>query len=207
MSPIALSKSPRQAFFANFSRRAVEALKDINVKFPGSLSPLILLTGGLRTPSHLYTALASRHADLLGIGRGSITCPNMPDILMRDEAAGLTNDYTSHAYVPFSLEPQTVLKFWGSESLIGRWIRTAISRVQLVGAGAGMAWYVVMIHRLASHTSENKSGVVHMDYDMGALGAIFRMWVRINWSYKTLTAGMVLLIACSLTWLHLKNIM
>ena len=66
------SKHPRQAFFAQFSSKLMEELSSMTSS-DGSL-PLVLLTGGLRTPAHLNTALSAKHTHLLGIGRSSVLC-------------------------------------------------------------------------------------------------------------------------------------
>jgi hypothetical protein len=190
MSSNPLSKSPRQAFFAQFSRRAMEALT-LSPKTVLKASPLILLTGGLRTPSHLETAIISRHADLLGIGRGSVTCPDLPDVLRQMENE---SKQAGDAYTLFAPEPNLALGFFGSD-WITRWVWTFMSRIQLIGAGARMAWYVVMIRRLASKGGERN---VQMDYDMGAVGAIFKMWITTDGMSLTAfaAAGFALLLAC-----------
>lgn len=172
MSPTALATSPRQAFFAQFSRHAMEALSPYSNPNSNASAPLILLTGGLRTPSHLRTAITSRHAHLLGIGRGSVTCPNLPDILRRMEDT--ESEFVDDPYTLFAPEPNLALGFFGSY-WSGRWIWTFMSRIQLIGAGAGMAWYVVMIRRLASKKRDRN---VHMDYQMGAMEAILKMWIK-----------------------------
>src|ERR1700722_19706599 len=70
------TSSARQALFARFSHEALKLLEGLPQP-----TPLVLLTGGLRSPAHLHTALTSRHAHLLGIGRGSVLCPRLPEVL------------------------------------------------------------------------------------------------------------------------------
>jgi hypothetical protein len=192
MLPSALAKSPRQAFFAQFSRQAIDALKPSPNAVLKAPSPLILLTGGLRTPSHLETAITSQHADLLGIGRGSITCPDVPDVLRQLE--NVKSEERSDPYTPFAPEPNLALAIFGSDK-IGDWVWTFMSRIQLIGAGTNMAWYVVMIRRLSHSRGEGK---VQMDYNMGALSAILKMWITLDGKWLTvLTAtGLPLLLAC-----------
>lgn len=64
--------------------------------------------------------------------------------------------------------------FLGSDSVIGRWVWSLVAGIQLVGAGSSMAWYVVAIRGLAS---DSRKPPIPVDYDLGAVGAIFRMWV------------------------------
>jgi len=187
VSPRALSKSPRQAFFAHFSHNAMRALTASSEAVLKSSPPLILLTGGLRTLSHLETAITLRHTDLLGIGRVSVTCPDLPDVLRRMENGKGKKGGNAHAL--FAPEPNLTL---GSD-WIGRLVWSFVPSIQLVGAGAGVAWYAVMIRRLAEKGGE---GSVQMDYNMGAVGAIFRMWITMEGSYLTIfAAGFVLLLA------------
>jgi hypothetical protein len=98
------------------------------------------------------------------------------------------------SYTLFAPEPN-LTNFFGSDR-IDRWVWTFMPSIQLVGAGAGMAWYVVMIRRLARWRGE---GNVQMDYDMGAVGAIFKMWITVEGSYLTAftftASGFVLLLA------------
>ncbi|KAF7986295.1 hypothetical protein HWV62_35240 [Athelia sp. TMB] len=116
MSQTALSKSPRQAFFAGFSSRALQVLDS----FPDGSAPRILLTGGLRTPSHLQTALTSHHADLLGVGRGSVTTPDLPDILRRwEQDNGDTIDKT---YTPFGPETPDLFDAYPAPEWHGMWL-------------------------------------------------------------------------------------
>ena len=181
---MSLSKSPRQAFFSHFSRQAMEAVQPTLDAASGACAPLILLTGGLRTPSHLETAITSRHAHLLGIGRGAITCPDLPDVLKRME-----DGQTGDVYAPFAPDPNLARGPFGSDR-IGDWVWTFMSQIQLIGAGASMAWYIVMIRRLAQ-SHERK---VQMDYEMGATSAIFKMWITLDIT-PFATAGFTLLLA------------
>jgi hypothetical protein len=69
-----------------------------------------------------------------------------------------------------------------------------MSRIQLIGADARMAWYFVMIRRLANKGGERN---VQMDYDMGAVDAIFKMWITTDGMSLTAfaAAGFALLLA------------
>ncbi|KAJ4474210.1 hypothetical protein C8R41DRAFT_897495 [Lentinula lateritia] len=182
-SSITSAKNPRQAFFAHFSSKLMKELSSVTSS--DQCAPLILLTGGLRSPAHLYTALRSGHAHLLGIGRASVLCPNLPTVLKRRRAAeaDLSSDVT-----PFKPEPD--LRFWPSGREPWRCIRKHFPKVKLIGAGVGMAWYVVMIRRLAKERIrrvDDQNGkkfeqqeCFEPDYNTRGLGAITKMWVWID---------------------------
>ena len=171
-----IHKSPRQALFSMYSHQAVQAVSSLPQTYP---SPLILLTGGLRTPELLYTALSSRHAHLLGIGRGSVLCPYLPSILKEREDESRVEGKKIQD-IPgwdesFSPEPD-LESGWN-------WIRERIPRIPLLGAGVNMAWYVVEMRRLAEGCLEDEDkalGVLENNgfhRSVGAIGAVFWMWV------------------------------
>ncbi|KAJ3858013.1 hypothetical protein EV368DRAFT_28993 [Lentinula lateritia] len=182
-SSVTSAKNPRQAFFAHFSSKLMKELSPVTSS--DQCAPLILLTGGLRSPDHLYTALRNDHAHLLGIGRASVLCPNLPTVLKRRRAAeaGFSSDVT-----PFKPEPD--LRFWPSGREPWRCIHRHFPKVKLIGAGVGMAWYVVMIRRLAKERIRRVDGqngkkieeqeCFEPDYSIGGLGAITKMWVWID---------------------------
>jgi hypothetical protein len=148
-TPPLSSPSSRRALFARFSHQALKCLEDLPQ--PG---PLILLTGGLRTPAHLYSALRSRHAHLLGIGRGSVLCPDLPQIL---------RSRWSDDEMPFGSEfPDMDDRNW-------IWL----PKIKLVGAGAKMAWYVVVMRGLAMR--ERKTYL-----RMGGFEAVLRMFLWVD---------------------------
>ncbi|KZV95133.1 FMN-linked oxidoreductase [Exidia glandulosa HHB12029] len=66
--------SPRQAFFANFSRAAHAAISTM----PPSKRPLVMLTGGLRTSSDIARCLRAPHADIAGLARPAAIDPAYP---------------------------------------------------------------------------------------------------------------------------------
>ena len=164
------SKSPRQAYFAHFSHQALQALESLRKTSTSPPTPLILLTGGLRTPAVLRTVLNSGHAHLLGIGRGSVLCPNLPSILKEKEK----KDLSRWDDIPFQREPDLslarILDYWPFS-----WVWNLVPKIKLIGAGVGMAWYVVAIRRI-SHASRSGSDMMILNYNMGGLGAVFWMW-------------------------------
>jgi hypothetical protein len=163
-------KSSRQAFFASFSAKAVKTLESESFSKP----PLIILTGGLQSPGHIISAISSHHTHLLGIGRTSVTCPDLP-LRFRKRALEDTDVLTEQDFTPFQPEPDLRLDFvhrwpWS-------WIWPFLPKITLIGAGIGMAWYVVAIRQLASHKIV-ENGLYNPDYDLGGLGAVFKMWIE-----------------------------
>ncbi len=157
--------SARQAMFARFSEKVSTLLSSSN-----GLVPLVMLTGGLRSPALCHSALSKGQTDLLGIGRGAILCPDTPDVYRHRIVLRAID--TS----PFGEEPDT--------SGFSNWILKLLPRISLVGAGTGMAWYVVMLRRLSRTRSEPNLG--RPSY---GVSTIARMWLWIvapEWSTKSL---------------------
>ena len=156
--------SPRQALFSRFSRAAVDTLKSCQ-ETTGSLPPLVLLTGGLKTPEILYSALSSNHAHLLGIGRSSVLCPDLPSLLKGPGGPTFPDAAWS---VPFRPEPDL-------------WSQKYLPSIPLVGAGINMMWHSAMMRRLATLPSVVEGKIcLEPDYGIGAIGAIFRFLVWID---------------------------
>ncbi|KAG2117284.1 uncharacterized protein F5147DRAFT_672085 [Suillus discolor] len=155
-------KLDRQAFFAQFSRTVMKDLHRSPVPF--SSVPLILLTGGLRSHSHLQAALMSKHADLLGIGRCAVLCPDLPKILRLQ----LQNNKSSSTWAdkPFTREPEAVFR-------ASKWIPS----VKLIGSGVGTAWYTTRMRDIAISQIKNpRAEPPPADYNRGGLIAVFTMW-------------------------------
>ncbi|KAJ8081803.1 hypothetical protein PM082_007649 [Marasmius tenuissimus] len=155
--------SSRQAFFASFSSKAVKALSGV----PAHSRPPILLTGGLRSPGHLQTALSSRHADLLGVGRASILSPDLPRVLQ----TRLKTEDKEQSFSPFQPDPTTGLDF--AHVWPWSWAWPYVPKIKLVGGGVQMAWYVIAIRELASRRGHEE---YNPNYSLGGLGAVIRMW-------------------------------
>ncbi|GLB42192.1 putative NADH:flavin oxidoreductase / NADH oxidase family protein [Lyophyllum shimeji] len=164
--------SPRQALFARFSKAAMETLESVKSVTPSAPLPLILLTGGLRTPELLHTVLASRHAHLLGIGRSSVLCPDLPHILKQRELAGTLRSEPGWSS-PFRREPD--LSAWAT-------IRKYLPFIPLLGAGVNVAWHNVAMRRLANTPSPIKGmeGVLNPEHALGPIGVLFWMWVWVD---------------------------
>ena len=160
--------SPRQALFERFSKRAMGALDETGCH----PRPLVLLTGGLRTPAQFTTALGPpAHADLLGVGRGAILRPDFPDVL-----AGRLGVAGSDA-MPVAPEPRHEHRAAADRTVVWRWW-WVLPRIPLVGAGVDVAWYTVAMRCWATGTmaaaavsADGPSGM------MGGIWAVWRMWV------------------------------
>ncbi|KAG6330225.1 hypothetical protein ID866_8865 [Astraeus odoratus] len=184
--------TPRQAFFSHFSKAAMEYLKREHPFDSECRLPLILLTGGLRSPAHLQTALDAGHADLLGIGRGSILCPELPNILRKRRSCiekGISLVFENDTE-PYARGPNEGRRppFW-------------FPRVKLLGASVVLAWYTVRMREIAeSHiirsTGDRRSPSIPLpNYDMGAVEAMLKMWIWVDWSrYWWVTSVVTLLI-------------
>lgn len=167
----------RQAFFARFSQQVIKALDSAGLK--ASSRPIIILTGGLRTPNLLQSALQSGQTDMLGIGRGAVVCPHIPQIMLEHDQGRRKDGDVLFGAEP-NLSTPTILKIW---PLAPIW--NSLNKVKLVGAGLNMAWYTIMIRRLAlagfrrriEGASVTTLALEKPDYTIGGLGALARMYL------------------------------
>lgn len=166
---ISQSASARQAFFTEFAYEVKYRLASSQISRP----PLILLTGGLRTLPLMSSVLTHDHADLLGIGRLSVLCPDLPRTLEAATAGDMKVD--EFPMVPL---PQPDIASPSSHRgslhlldtlLVRLWALLPVRLPKLVGAGSVMAWYMVMMRRIA----ERKD----LDYGVGGVEAVLRMWL------------------------------
>lgn len=179
-------KSVRQTFFTRFSRQAMKSLSSVSNSSNPSTRPSILLSGGLRTPGMLSTALASKHADLLGIGRAAVRSPNIPTILKSQnqpfEPQSSDATYTSALFQP---EPDlNVIRLYPPVS----WLWNILLCVKLTGAGAEMAWHTLVMRDVAMSPmieGDKESTSPKLDYKLGALHSVLRMFL---WKLPTLTS-------------------
>lgn len=121
-SPDFLRKdNPRQAFFASFSRKALQC-----VSGTGSNGPKIMLTGSIRSAGVIHDCLSNKHADLIGIGRPAILHPDLPQKLIQ------LGEFPPTPSVP----------------ALPRWVSTLV-QIKLVGAGLDTAVWVRAMKRMA----------------------------------------------------------
>jgi hypothetical protein len=156
------SSNPRQAFFTRYATHAVTVISE-EAERKGLSPPLVLLTGGLRTPASMQMAIERGHAHLLGLGRPSVLCPHLPRNLaaMNVDKNGLVHEDPN--MTPLVQEPDL------SVGWILKMGRSLLPLPPLVGAGAGMAWYVVQMHRLARGEA--------VDHSLTAVGGVVNMWL------------------------------
>lgn len=184
------STSPRQAFFSRFSRAVIEHINREPIPSNASPVPVILLTGGLRSPAHLQTALDAGHADLLGIGRGSIICPDLPVVLQERLTENRLGYQFKEDTRPFAREPGHDLK-----------PPFKLPAAGLIGASFELAWYTVRMRGIAEshirHDSRNGKPQSHSyPHDMGTTEAMLRMWIWVNrvegwwiWAFVLMTVS------------------
>jgi hypothetical protein len=110
-----------------------------------------MLTGGLHTPNLVKSALLSGQTDIVGIGRASVVCPEIPHIMAEYERGQGQID----GDIPFATQPEQsvpiYLKVW---PIISLW--ASLSKVKLVGAGLEMAWYTLVMRKYALTELRNR---------------------------------------------------
>lgn len=172
------SASKRQVFFSQFSSRVHESLPK------GPNTPLVALTGGFRTYAAMNSALASGHADLVGIGRLSIHAPQVPIQLETEK----------YDYVP-PPPPDFTVSLW-DRLLDGLGWVTGVKVPLLLGASRELCWYMVQLETVASF--------VPVDYSTSGFGAI--LWsiggvkIRSSAHHKVFSWGSCALFAVFLSW-------
>lgn len=180
MTTVTSKPGRRQAFFARFSQQALRALNAIGFQSPSR--PVIMLTGGLRTPNLLRSALQSGQTDMVGIGRASVVCPRIPQIMVEfEQGRGQHNGDTTFGIEPEHLVP-TYLKKW---PLAPIW--TSLSKVRLVGASFNMAWYTITMRRSAIAELHGRTGdactvapaLNNHDHVVDGLWALIQMYLWI----------------------------
>lgn len=160
--------SDRQALFSDFSRKAIAALTALRHDGPKA-TPLILLTGGLRTAAQCTSVLENGHAHLLGIGRSSVVYPDFPRRVMdgiRCDLSDPTSKLPRHSHasgpVPLLLAPGRWERMWHT-------VNRLVGFPKLIGAGMEMAWYIVMMRRIAEGQE--------VDTNVGGVSAVMTMWL------------------------------
>lgn len=132
----------------------------------------------MRSPTTFQDALAQGHADLVGVGRGSVLAPDLPLRLSELHSRGRTGipdpvgdgegnphrgfplrePSLSYADTPLIRLAASVLRLLGVLPLPG-----------LIGAGAATAWYAVAMKRISSGRTIN--------YQMGLIHAVLMLWL------------------------------
>jgi len=131
------NNSSRQAFFAKFSKTAMELYS--SNQSSSRRCPLVMLTGGLRTRAQFANAIQNGDAQLIGMARHAILQPDLPRLLESLVAADSKHD--EYAKVNDKVE------LWEGASLPEP--RYSAWWPRLVGAGVGMAWYTIGMRRIS----------------------------------------------------------
>ncbi|KAL1746012.1 hypothetical protein HDZ31DRAFT_62575 [Schizophyllum fasciatum] len=156
------ASSSRQPFYARVSR-AIHAV--LNEQCNETLRPLIILTGNIASPRAIEQVLIGDEtsgacADLCGIGRMAILCPQLPlelDRELRQVHRLSDDDWRRTSFHPMpDLTPRSPLFSW-------------VPKIGLVGAGSSMAWYNVRMRALAEGAEPNDA--------MGPIEAVLWMWL------------------------------
>ena len=130
----------------------------------------------MQSPAIFQDALTQGHADLIGIGRGSVLAPDLPLLLKEfyarqqmgtpDEDGDGKNKgryflfklpTLSYTETPLTRAAASVLRSLGILPL-----------PRLIGAGTAMAWYIVTMRSISKGQRVN--------YQMGGLRAVVQLW-------------------------------
>jgi hypothetical protein len=189
--------SNRQGIFADMSKKAVEELQKMPRTMRSPPLPMIMLTGGLHGPALIHSAVASGHAQLVGIGRAAILCPQIPKVLEMLPKDGSTWPNERFARAPDFKKPRLFTKPGFRE------LWNSLSQLALIGASAQVAWYEVSVRYLAEKIMDEKSKEPYPDYRLSGLGGVVSMWAWIAWKAKARQANVS---QSTLGWLLLCSV-
>ncbi|KAL0959918.1 hypothetical protein HGRIS_011583 [Hohenbuehelia grisea] len=163
------SDSPRQALFTQCAHDAMRSLEGIERNSEQKL-PLILLTGGFRTPAQMHAALSAHHTDLIGIGRSAIVCTDLPKRLRSDI------DANTEAVCQ---QPAVETRVVKPTNRLSNWLWSKIPKVKLVGSGVEVAWYELALRRIAEAVVSSADGEAtpEFDFDLGNTKILVGMWL------------------------------
>ncbi|KAG8919531.1 hypothetical protein FRC01_001240, partial [Tulasnella sp. 417] len=151
--------SPRQAFFAKFSRLALKAIPQ------GDGMPVIILTGSLRTKEVMTRTIHDGHAHLIGIGRPAVICPSYAKALLEPPSSKAAGD--DHLPVDF---PDPPSPFW-----------LKMLNTGLIGAGLNTAWHCALMWRIGNDywnglaVGRVKGGTLGVP-QIGGIQALLELW-------------------------------
>lgn len=198
---LAFLPSSRQAVFARFARKARSAIHALTSP---SRHPLVILTGGMQSPAIFQDALAQGHADLVGVGRGSVLAPDLP-LLLREfytrRQSGTPDGDGDENTGRFSLFKQPTLSY--AETPLVRVAASVLRSLgilplpSLIGAGTAMAWYVVAMGSIS------RGGKVN--YQMGGIRAAVQIWLPGLQTLAIIFSSCVACYASFYMWSHLGN--
>ncbi|KAG8921113.1 hypothetical protein FRC01_000407, partial [Tulasnella sp. 417] len=151
--------SPRQAFFAKFSRLALKAIPQRDGM------PVILLTGSLRTKEVMTKTIHDGHAHLIGIGRPAVICPSYAKALLEAPSSKPAGD----DLLPVNL-PDPPSPFW-----------LKILNTGLIGAGLNTAWHCALMWRIGNDywnglAAGRVTGGTLVVPQIGGIQALVELW-------------------------------
>ena len=166
-------RSPRQVVFEAFAARSMEILASCTPTATNRPPPLVMLTGGLNTLPRMSSVLSHDHAHLLGIARLAVTHPQLPTELSSALARGAPNPFLTEPpkQTELGTPPKARLNLRTLERLLYYvlrllWVLIPARIPRIVGASASVAWYNIMLRRLAFGQD--------VDYSIGTFGATLR---------------------------------
>lgn len=152
--------SARQAFFAHISSKAIDVLASLPRTPTSPPVPLVMLTGGLKSPAALHSALIHNHAQLLGIGRAAVLTPNLPEVLDK-----LAKEKDPSEWPAASFAPDPVIE-----------APSFLPKAPLVGAGANMSWYSLHMRFMGDRIRGKPAPQEYPDYSIDGTKAVGKLW-------------------------------
>jgi hypothetical protein len=131
----------------------------------------------MRTPAIFQDALTQGHADLVGIGRGSVLAPDLP-LLLEEFYAGQQMGTPGGDGDEKNMDRDFLFELPTLSYTETPLIRAAVSVLRslgilplpsLIGAGTAMAWYIVTMRSISKGQKVN--------YQMGGLRAVVQLWL------------------------------
>jgi hypothetical protein len=128
----------------------------------------------MRSPATFQDALSQGHADLIGIGRGSVLAPDLPLLLKEFYSRGRTGipDLGGDSVQADFPSQQPSLSY--ADTPVIRLVTSVLRSLgilplpSLIGAGAATAWYAVAMRKI--------SGGQVINHQMGPIQATFMLW-------------------------------
>ena len=145
----------------------------------------------MRSPAIFQDALAQGHADLVGVGRGSVLAPVLPLLLKefysRRQEGTPDGDVDENMGRVFFKQPTLSYAETPSIRVAASVLRSLgiLPLPSLIGAGTAMAWYIVAMRSISRGRMVN--------YQMGGVRAVVHLWLP---ELRTLAILLSFCIAC-----------
>ncbi|KAF8314970.1 FMN-linked oxidoreductase [Clavulina sp. PMI_390] len=147
-TPAFLAKNSRQAYFASFSRQALETVEDM----PNA--PRIVLTGGFTSTDVMVDSVRQNHTQLVSIGRASIADPFIPRRFLSPSSGKVDTSTQPEAE---TLAPVPRSAWWSPPDF-------------LINMGIVTMQWTALMHRRAAQ------GQDMMNSDAGAIPLVIEDW-------------------------------